>query len=156
MEENTNEGQSLFASFDFTVEDVDKALEEQAEAKNKSKQICICGHAAGFHDFYNGSDFCTANKQNCKCIKKRLVVEAQDTRLFLRKTTGPGQFHALSQGIRAAEAAGQILKWIVPVECEACKSEVELSPVPVSDRGVILYEDKGLHALLCKECRSTR
>lgn len=156
MEEINKE--SLFSVFDFTGEDVDRVADEAKETKAKSKLICICGHADGFHSFMEtlGRDTCGANKSNCECMKKRLVLSCQDTRLFLRKTTGPGAHHALAQGIRAAEKAGHVLEWIGEPTCDPCGSKVDLSPCPVSERGVILYEDKGINALLCAECRRTR
>ena len=157
MEEIKN-SDSLFSAFDFTVEEVDTAIEEVKKGQAKSKSICICGHADGSHGFAEslGQEYCSANKSNCACKKKKLVLIAQDTRVFLRKTTGPGVFHALAQGIRDAEKAGQKLEWIGTPTCEPCGSTIDLSPVPVSERGVILYEDKGYNALLCAECRKTR
>jgi len=155
MEEIKNE--SLFAAFDFSVDEVEDVLEEAKKSKAKSKSICMCGHADGFHDSSaSGEQYCTANKQNCKCVKKDLVLVAQDTRIFLRKTTGPGPQHALAQGIRDAEKAGQMLQWIGTPKCEPCGSTVDLSPCPVSERGVILYEDKGINKWLCAECRRVR
>lgn len=156
MEEETKK--SLFSVFDFTAEDVNAAEEETKKKQVKSKSICICGHADGFHDFSTsqGQDYCTANKSNCKCKKKQLVLTAQDTRMFLRKTTGPGPLHALAQGIRDAERAGNSIEWIGVPTCEPCGSTVDLSPCPVSERGIILYEDKGYNALLCVNCRRSR
>lgn len=160
MEENTlgEARRTLFSAFDFTTEDVDAALDKEKKSLVKSKSICICGHADGFHGFSEnqGADYCSANKSNCACKKKQLVITAQDTRSFLRKTTGPGADHALARGIRDAEAAGQVLEWIGEPTCEPCGSTVDLSPCPVSERGIILYEDKGFNAFLCVNCRSTR
>jgi len=155
MEENNNK--SLLSVFDFTAEDIDQVLEEAKKVKAKSKSICMCGHADGFHDVTSaGAQFCTANKQNCKCQKKQLILTVEDTRIFLRKTTGPGPMHALAQGIRDAEKAGQKLEWIGTPTCGPCGSTLDLSPVPVSERGVILYEDKGYNVMLCAECRRNR
>lgn len=155
MEEIETTNGSAFSAFDFTAEDVDAALKLKEEAAKRGKPICSCGHPEGRHDFSEntGSDYCTANKQNCKCKKKVFVLEAEDARVFLRKTTGPGPLHALAQGIREAEANGQVLKWIVPIECSRCKKVGPVSPAPVNERGTVMDADTGFNVLLCSECR---
>jgi hypothetical protein len=156
MKNETNK-ESLFSVFDFTVGDVDEAIEESKNVVVKSKSICICGHADGFHSFSDSLGWgCSANKSNCKCKKKRLVLICEDTRNFLRKTTGPGAFHALAQGIRDAESRGQKLEWIETPVCEPCGSVDGLSPVPVNERGIIVEEDKGFNVWLCSDCRKNR
>lgn len=155
MEENMNSEESALAAFDFTAEDVDAAIEKLNEEVTRGKPICMCGHPEGRHDFVQslGTFVCNANKQNCKCKGMNLVIEADYARLFLRKTTGPGAMHALAQGMRESEKAGHGIKWIVPVVCDRCKTVGPVSPVPVNQRGTIMYEDTGWNALLCTECR---
>jgi hypothetical protein len=152
MEENT---QSAFSAFDFTSEDVEIAMEKLAEESSRGKPICMCGHPEGRHGWSEslGVHYCSANKQNCKCKKMTLVVEAEYARVFLRKTTGPGPLHALAQGIRESEKADKGIKWIVDVACDRCKKAGPVSPCPVNQRGSVMYEDTGMNALLCSECR---
>ena len=153
MEENKQE--TTFSAFDFTAEEVDAAIEKLAQEASRGKPICMCGHPEGRHGWAEslGTHYCTANKQNCKCKKLTLVVEAENAQVFLRKTTGPGPLHALAQGMAEAEKRGQKLNWIIEVACDRCGTVGPVSPAPVNQRGSVMYEDTGLNALLCAECR---
>jgi len=153
MEENMKSEESALAAFDFSAEEVDTTIEQLAEQVSRGKPICMCGHPEGRHEWLEPSFICNANKQNCKCLKKNLVIEADYARLFLRKTSGPGPLHALAQGIRESEKAGHEVKWIVPVACDRCKAAGPVSPCPVNERGSIMYEDTGRNVLLCNDCR---
>lgn len=149
------EPQSAFSAFDFTSEDVEAALVQLAEEATRGKPICICGHPHGRHEWLEnlGQNVCNANKQNCKCQKLRLVMEAEYARVFLRKTTGPGPLHALAQGVRELEKLGKKVEWIVDIACDRCGKAGQVSPCPVNQRGSVMYEDTGLNALLCADCR---
>lgn len=140
--------------FDFTEDEAEKALNNiEMLSGRKDGRICLCGHSNGRHSWVNGILSCQAAKQYCPCKSLRLVVECSNTRPFLRKTSGPGPLHALSQGIASAIKAGYEITWLVPMECDKCHKTGPVSPIPVSQRGVIMDEATGYDALLCRDCR---
>lgn len=148
MEENA------MSFFDFTEDEAEKALNNiEMLSGRKDGRICLCGHSNGRHSWVNGILSCQAAKQYCPCKGLRLVVECSNTRPFLRKTSGPGPLHALSQGIASAIKAGYEITWLVPMECDKCHKTGPVSPIPVSQRGVIMDEATGYDALLCRDCR---
>lgn len=140
--------------FDFTEDEAEKAINNiEMLSGRKDGRICLCGHSNGRHSLINGILSCQAAKQYCPCKSLRLVVECSNTRPFLRKTSGAGPLHALSQGITSAIKAGYEIKWLVDMECDKCQNTVPVSPVPVSQRGVEMDEATGYDALLCRDCR---
>ena len=149
MEENA------MSFFDFTEQEAEDALKNiEMLSGRKDGRICICGHSNGRHSMVNGILSCQAAKQYCPCKNLRLVVECTNTRPFLRKTSGAGPLHALSQGIKAATSAGYEIKWLIPMECDKCHKPGPVSPIPVSQRGVEMEEATGYDVLLCRECRT--
>lgn len=150
MEENA------MSFFDFTEDEAEQALNNiEMLSGRKDGRICLCGHSNGRHTVVSGILSCQAAKQFCPCKKLRLVVECSNTRPFLRKTSGAGPLHALSQGISSAIKAGYEIKWLVDMECDKCQKAVPVSPVPVSQRGVEMDEATGYDALLCRDCRAS-
>lgn len=142
--------------FDFTEDEAEQALNNiEMLSGRKDGRICLCGHSNGRHTVVSGILSCQAAKQFCPCKKLRLVVECSNTRPFLRKTSGAGPLHALSQGISSAIKAGYEIKWLVDMECDKCQKAVPVSPVPVSQRGVEMDEATGYDALLCRDCRAS-
>jgi len=73
----------------------------------------------------------------------------------MRKTEGPGAFHALSRGVLSATAKGQEMSWIDgTLVCHKCGSlDALLTVVPVTQAGIVQDTDTGYNALLCDECR---
>ena len=152
---------NAFEFFDFSEEEA----EEQARLFESDKferdgRICLCGHPMARHTFLDGGkSTCSPSRLVCKCRKARPVLETSDTRVFLRKTRGVGSGHALSQGILAARGKHEIT-WLVEMKCDKCGTEGKVSPVVVSERGIILSnfytnEDKQprFDKLLCQQCR---
>jgi hypothetical protein len=145
---NTNDP---FSFFDFTMDEAEEALAVQAVNK-RDRRICACGHAVSAHQ----NDVvvtCQTSKMYCPCKVIRPVVETQDCRLFIRKTTGAGANHALSLGIASAIGRGHEVVWIVEQRCDRCKKEGPVSPVPVTHEGFARTEATGYDALLCRSCR---
>lgn len=146
-----------FEFFDFTAEEAVEAVRKKEEGEShKDGRVCICGHPAGRHEFIPalGRHSCSANKNNCPCTKLRTVIEVDNARIFLRKTTGAGPLHALGHGILKAVEAGQNVRWLVDQICDRCGQEGKLSPVAVNNRGVVMNEATGLDALVCADCRT--
>lgn len=138
--------------------DLDEAIEidQKLQAKKpRDRRICLCGHGVVRHSDEYGKVQCRANKWNCKCKEIRPVLVVEDTRLFMRKTEGPGAFHALNRGILSASAKGHEMDWIEgALVCDKCESsEARVTVVPVTMSGVIQDTDTGYNAFLCDECR---
>jgi hypothetical protein len=92
----------------------------------------------------------------CPCRTFRPVVEAEDTRIFLRETLGPGKLHALSRGLAASFELDKKVSWIVELVCDRCHDpEKTVSPVPISENGYVANYPTAVTALLCHECRMT-
>lgn len=145
---------NAFDFFDFSEEEAEeKANEFKTDSYDRDGRICICGHPIKRHTSFNGISTCTPTRLICPCKKQRAVLETSDTRVFLRKTRGSGSSHALAQGILACKDKHEV-KWLVEMKCDKCGTEGKVSPVAVSQRGVIMEEATGYDALLCQKCRT--
>lgn len=164
--------------FGISEEEMMEAL-AVANGKRDSQRglVCICGHPAGRHSEmeYRGSVKvrCTAHKNSenpsaeCPCKEARIVLKVDDSRGFLRKTTGAGSSHALVLGIAASKikareafAAGKRdkesfdIEWLVDLKCDKCETyDSGVVPCPVSDRGVVLSMASATNLFLCRQCR---
>lgn len=143
--------------------DPDEAIQADKELTSKprgDRRICLCGHSVNRHDLTVGRPVCQIGKQFCGCRNLQPVLEAQDTRPFIRKTTGSALNHALTRGIAAAIENGQELNWIDGVRyCHKCQNTEEglrLTPMVVTANGVPADYDTGFNALFCDECRASR
>jgi len=134
----------------------DKAMLEKTTTKRqRTPEICICGHSVTKHSNHVGLVNCKPAALDCPCKKLRVVLEAEDTRLFLRKTGGAGAMHALSRGITSSIQAGKAVKWTVDLMCDRCQSSANnVVPVPVTQNGYGADYATGFDALLCPECRT--
>jgi hypothetical protein len=141
------------------------SLEEAIEADAKSRErlssmardprICLCGHATARHTVVNGVVFCKPSRMECPCKKVRPVLEADDTRKFLRRTTGSGALHALTLGIVSHAQTGKSVRWIVDLVCDRCgASDNNVVPAAVTQQGRATNSPTGFDALLCPTCRT--
>lgn len=134
----------------------DEAIEVDEKLKEKTtrdSRICICGHAVNKHLQTNGIVMCTPSRMVCPCKNVRPVIEVEDTRLFLRKTTGPGFEHALVRGMAALAQAGKEARWLEDPKCDRCSTtEGRIVPVPITTGKSVAYEATGRDALLCEKC----
>lgn len=163
MDENKKEDTSAveaLAAMGITVEQMLEA-EAKLEAlghrryKMTDQRICICGHPVARHTVTNGVVYCKPARMECPCKNCRPVIEAQDIRKFLRKTTGSGPFHALSLGMMSHVKGGLSVKWIEQPKCDRCGVETNsVVPVPVTQNGQAVSRATGFDALLCPDCRT--
>jgi hypothetical protein len=143
-----------FEFFDFSEEETEEAAKAiSTEGYDRDGRICVCGHPMKRHAVYGGMTSCTPTRLVCPCKSARPVLDVSDTRVFLRKTRGSGSLHALAQGLFAAIKANHKVDWLVEQKCDKCGIEGKVSPVAVSQRGVIMEEATGFDALLCVKCR---
>jgi hypothetical protein len=125
---------------------------------NSDKRICLCGHAINKHLVDSGIITCTPSKLYCPCKNLRPVVLVEDTRLFLRKTNGPGAEHAFTRGLAASFSADKNVEWLETPKCDKCGIEatpagdVRISPAAVTEFKTLSYEATGYDALLCDNC----
>lgn len=151
------ESEKAFEFFDFDIEEaamIDAALTARRE---RDGRICICGHAMSKHSNTYGPVNCKPTRMQCKCRQMRAVLETNDVRVFLRKTSGQGPMHALGRGLQAAIANGNTVEWIIPQECDKCHTPGPISPVPINMTVTgpsVASEETGYNALLCKTCRT--
>lgn len=145
-----------FALVDFEYEDVaagEAELVASGRRRSGERGICVCGHPVGRHTQIQGITLCKPTRMDCPCKNLRAVLRAEDTRNFLRKTEGSGALHALGRGLKAAQDAGKSVEWLVEAKCDRCSVEGPVSPVAVTQRGVIVQSATGYDALLCRKCR---
>lgn len=143
-------------AFEMLDIDYDEALDANDKMKRnpRDNRICLCGHPVARHkDWGIGTIRCEPSRMMCRCTSLQPVIEADDTRVFLRKTTGSGAFHALGRGMAAARDKNIEVRWIGTPECSRCKNQGPVSPVAVNDALRIANEDTGKNALLCASCR---
>jgi hypothetical protein len=139
--------------------DPKEAIETDADLskrKRRDPRICICGHGANRHIFDNGVWACAPSRLVCACQGFRPVLEVEDTRPFLRKSSGPGVRHALIRGLSRLVEDGRTATWIEDPKCEKCGSENQgIVPVAFTFSGRVAYSEgemSGKHAFLCQGC----
>ena len=145
-----------FAIVDFEYDDVvagEAELVASGRRRTGDRRICVCGHPAGRHTQVQGITLCKPTRMECPCKNLRAVLRAEDTRNFLRKTEGSGALHALGRGLRAAQDAGKSVEWLVEAKCDSCLTAAQVSPVAVTQRGIVVQSATGFDALLCRKCR---
>ena len=136
---------------------------DQSEKQVRSlrdNRVCLCGHPVSRHkvDPYSGILTCKPSQLLCRCKSVRPVLTTNDTRLFLRRTTGAGLHHALVRGLAACAQVGKEVAWIEPPQCERCKTLTgNIAPVVITSYLKVVPEvdkdsDTGLHAMLCDTC----
>lgn len=142
------------AALGISVEEAREADERLKTKPTRDPRICLCGHAINKHNIVRGEVQCVPSRYWCPCKNMRAVIEVEDTRMFLRKTTGPGVEHALVRGISALAEHGKEVTWIETPTCDRCKTtEGKITPVPINGYSSnVAYEATGLDALLCAKC----
>lgn len=137
--------------------DPDEAVKKDnvlSRRSKKDRRVCVCGHAMNRHyEIMSGRWACKPSRMDCRCETARAVLEVEDTRVFLRKTNGPGIEHALSRGLAALHFAGKTAEWIDGPTCDACqKSGKQVIPAPISGAKRVAYQETKDNALLCTDC----
>jgi hypothetical protein len=145
--------ENAFEFLNFSEDEANEALAKVEDGKARDGRICLCGHPNKRHEYVRDRAVCKAARHRCPCSEIRLVLKVDNARAFLRKTTGGGPFHALSQGMAAAHAAGIGMEWLIEMKCDVCSEEKRLSPVPVNEDGAELSEPSAYNALVCDDCR---
>jgi hypothetical protein len=142
------------AAMGISAEEAIEADKSQKDRKPRDARVCLCGHGMNRHTLPAGVVYCKPSQLDCDCKNMRAVIEVEDTRLFLRKTNGPGLEHALVRGMSALANVGKEAKWIVPIECDKCKTtEGRIMPAPINKASsTVARESTGYNALLCQTC----
>jgi hypothetical protein len=136
--------------------DPDQAIETDKRLKTKPRRdprICVCGHAVNKHVPESGA--CEPTKYKCPCRHVNPVLTVEDTRMFLRKSTGPGPEHALTRGIAALAEAGRGCDWLEGSKlCFKCTTAgVNVRAVPTDSTGTkVLYDHSQFNILVCDPC----
>ena len=144
----------ILAQMGIDFEEAKEASELMKQKKfSRDSRVCVCGHSMSRHTIVSGIVVCKPNRMDCPCKKERAVLEAEDTRLFVRKTHGSGKWHALGAGLVSSVENEKTVKWLIEMVCDKCGSETEtLTPVPVTQNGFASEEATGYDALLCRGC----
>lgn len=125
-------------------------------ARVRDSRVCVCGHGMSRHSEVAGVTFCKPSALTCECKSPRPVLEADDTRYFLRRTNGPGTSHALVRGIAASGERGIRVRWIDPPTCDRCgTAEGNIVPAPVMQAGGRINpegDSTGYDKFLCPDC----
>ncbi len=152
------DARNALALLGISAEEAVETDEKLTRKPSRDKRICLCGHAVNKHSTDAGLVICVPSRYNCPCKNIRAVVQAEDTRLFLRKTSGPGAEHALTRGLAASFSADKGVEWIETPKCDKCGIEatpagdVRISPVAVTEYRTVSNEATGYDALLCDTC----
>lgn len=159
MTDDNKEALEALEAMGISLEEAEKADRVSRETPRRERDrdisVCLCGHGSARHIVVNGTVFCKPSRMECPCKKLRPVLEATDTRKFLRKTTGGGALHALTLGILSHVKENKSVTWIVDLKCDRCgKDDKNVVPVPVTQHGRAVGYATGYDALLCRECRA--
>lgn len=146
----------LLREMGIDPEEAVKVDKELSKKKRRDSRVCICGHGANRHIEDNGVWACVPSRLTCTCQGLRPVLEVDDTRMFLRKSSGPGTRHALIRGLTSLIDGGKYATWIEELSCDKCTSTGPgIVPVPFSFSGGVAYSEEemsGRHAFMCQEC----
>jgi hypothetical protein len=172
----SNPALDALAAMGLDPQEIDTHDKSVVNRLGVDRRICICGHAMDRHKVKStiGTDnvipilknndttvpfSCTPNAQSCSCRRLIPVLEVSNTKYFLKKTTGSGELHALTRGIRAlSKIKDHTMNWLVEPTCLLCGcTGVHERIVPAvfnSDKtlkqteGSIGYDD-----FICQKCR---
>lgn len=140
--------EAMGLSADRVIE-TDNALKQRG---TRDGRICMCGHGLAKHNLETG--LCKPSAMDCPCRNPRPVIDVEDTRVFLRRTVGGGELHALARGLGALSALGKSFEWLIDLKCDRCKAVDEVvTPVPVTATGFATTYPTGYDAFLCRPCR---
>lgn len=147
-----SDARSILASMGL---DADEAIETDKRLKTKPRRdprICICGHAMNKHVPESGA--CEPTRYKCPCRNQTAVLTVDDTRLFLRRSTGPGPEHALTRGIAALAEAGKGCDWIEDGgKCMKCEGTESIRAVPTDSTGMkVIYDHSQFNIMVCADC----
>lgn len=154
-EESEKALEALGISLD-DAEEAERKLEAMGTKRYKTtdSRVCICGHGVGRHTVISGVVYCKPARMECPCKKLRPVLDVDDTRPFIRKTSGAGALHALSLGLLSLVKSGKKSAWVVDLACDRCGAQTgDVVPVPVTQNGRATTYATGFDALLCPKCR---
>lgn len=147
-----SDARSILASMGL---DADEAIATDKRLKTKPRRdprVCICGHAMNKHVPESGA--CEPTRYKCPCRMATPVLTVDDTRLFLRRSTGPGPEHALTRGIAALAEAGKSCDWIeTGGKCMKCESTEAIRAVPTDSTGMkVIYDHSAFNIMVCVDC----
>ena len=133
----------------------DEKVRGEAKTRDRDGRVCLCGHAIARHTLVGGVVYCKPSRMECPCKKTRPVLEVEDTRKFLRRTSGSGAMHALTLGIVSHVQTGKSVEWIVDLKCDRCGTDDNnVVPAAVTQNGRAASYATGFDALLCPKCRT--
>lgn len=122
-------------------------------SKENSREVCICGHSVSRHFKQGDIWMCIVTKMWCRCPGPLPVLQSQDLKPFMFKTTGAGPHHALTKGLYALSQKGKGMRWIIKTECQICrKSDVTIYATPLAENNRFSVDYAKQNALLCIEC----
>jgi hypothetical protein len=151
--------EDMLASMGIDIELVEMAEAVARTRKPRDQRICACGHAVNRHSMDSGRVECKPSAYRCECRRIHPVLEVEDTRLFLRKTTGPGPEHALARGLLALSLSNKKAIWLDGVACEMCGTMdtqgFQATPINQFNGAITIAYDgaTALNGLLCPICR---
>jgi hypothetical protein len=154
----TDDAKAALEAMGITLDEAleaDEKVRDGAKTRDRDARICLCGHPIARHTIVNGVVYCKPSRMECPCKKTRPVLEADDTRKFLRRTSGSGAMHALSLGLVSLIQSGKSAKWIVDLVCDRCGAQDgNVVPAAVTQTGKPTSYATGFDALLCPTCRT--
>jgi hypothetical protein len=142
---------------------VSEQLHADAPRGIPEKRICACGHSVARHKVNpfireRKAYICSLPNGTCPCKEVRPTLKVKDTRMFVRKTLGPGVAHALIRGMQAVKEKSEddykAIEWLIAPTCEKCDREgIKVSPVNMSFQGAFTESGNDVTVFLCDECR---
>jgi len=110
-------------------------FKQEQKLRPETRGICACGHSKTHHSqACNGDWLCKPGRASCMCRVAEVVLVADNMRLFMYMTTGPGTAHALGRGILACMARDVKFQWFGKIPEPACGfcQQPTGEPIPVS------------------------
>lgn len=122
-------------------------------SRGSAREVCLCGHGISRHFKQRDAWMCMVTKIWCRCSEPLPVLQSEDLKPFMFKTTGAGPHHALTKGLHALSQKGKGVKWIIVAQCQICRqSDAAVHATPLAENNRFSVEYAKQNALLCLAC----
>lgn len=137
---------------------IDTLLDYNENIKTSRKapdnRVCLCGHSVNAHNAFEGVVDCRPSKYQCPCKKLKPVIQVENLRIFIRRTSADTRGHALTLGMLESIKRNFKFEWLIDVACDRCgETDGRIGPCAVSRDGIISYTATGYDAMLCQNCQ---
>jgi hypothetical protein len=151
--------------------EIDEALTKMNLREGRSPLICLCGNPMHRHhpiDGFDGMYECRNGKSVTSCESPVAVLEVSYIKAFNRRTSGPGENHALLRGLSAMYREARKndievhVRWVIKPHCVVCGQNagegIPILPVAITadNPPKVSHRPSPKNIFACDNCIATR